>query len=204
MAVERVAAYIDGFNLYFGMRSCGWRRYYWLDPTKLVSHIARAGSQIVRTVYCTARISRPEDKRRRQLTYLEALESLPACEVLYGKYQEEPARCRTCGAEWTVPKEKMTDAQLVACIVSDAFLNIYDTALVISADADLVPAVRAVQANFAAKQIVAVMPPGRKCQELQNICSQTKQIWEDALKTSQLPDVVHGSTHRWQRPPEWS
>lgn len=25
----RVIAYIDGFNLYFGLKSKGWKRYYW-------------------------------------------------------------------------------------------------------------------------------------------------------------------------------
>jgi hypothetical protein len=33
--VERVITYVDGFNLYFGMRSRGWRRYYWLDVKRL-------------------------------------------------------------------------------------------------------------------------------------------------------------------------
>ena len=28
---RRVAVYVDGFNLYYGLRSKGWRRYYWLD-----------------------------------------------------------------------------------------------------------------------------------------------------------------------------
>ncbi|MCW8197075.1 NYN domain-containing protein [Verminephrobacter aporrectodeae subsp. tuberculatae] len=28
--MNRVITYIDGFNLYFGLRSKGWRRYYWL------------------------------------------------------------------------------------------------------------------------------------------------------------------------------
>ena len=28
---QRVAVYIDGFNLYYGLKSKGWSRYYWLD-----------------------------------------------------------------------------------------------------------------------------------------------------------------------------
>jgi len=27
--MERVIAYIDGFNLYFGFKSAGCKRYYW-------------------------------------------------------------------------------------------------------------------------------------------------------------------------------
>ena len=29
--MSRVIVYIDGFNLYFALRSKGWRKYYWLD-----------------------------------------------------------------------------------------------------------------------------------------------------------------------------
>jgi hypothetical protein len=28
---ERVITYIDGFNFYFGLKSAGWKRYYWLN-----------------------------------------------------------------------------------------------------------------------------------------------------------------------------
>ena len=41
----RVAAYVDGFNLYFGMRSRGMRRYYWLDPGMLAAALAPGKSQ---------------------------------------------------------------------------------------------------------------------------------------------------------------
>jgi len=33
--MDRVIAYVDGFNLYFGLKSKGWRRYYWLNPRAL-------------------------------------------------------------------------------------------------------------------------------------------------------------------------
>ena len=28
---QRVITYIDGFNLYFGLKSAGWNRFYWLN-----------------------------------------------------------------------------------------------------------------------------------------------------------------------------
>jgi hypothetical protein len=32
---QRVIAYIDGFNLYYGLKDKGWRRYYWLNLNSL-------------------------------------------------------------------------------------------------------------------------------------------------------------------------
>ena len=35
--MSRVVAYVDGFNLYFGLRSKGWKKYYWLDLCALAT-----------------------------------------------------------------------------------------------------------------------------------------------------------------------
>ena len=55
---ERVVAYVDGFNLYFGLRQKGWRRYYWLSPRALVLNLLKPGQRLVRTKYFTLRGSR--------------------------------------------------------------------------------------------------------------------------------------------------
>jgi len=33
--MQRVITYIDGFNLYFGLKDKGWKRYYWLNLVEL-------------------------------------------------------------------------------------------------------------------------------------------------------------------------
>ena len=35
MNLERLAFYIDGFNLYFGLKDKGWRKYYLLNLHEL-------------------------------------------------------------------------------------------------------------------------------------------------------------------------
>lgn len=35
MATDRVSVYIDGFNLYFGLKATGLQRFYWVDVKKL-------------------------------------------------------------------------------------------------------------------------------------------------------------------------
>ncbi|MCS6861184.1 MAG: hypothetical protein NZT92_12780 [Abditibacteriales bacterium] len=53
--MERVIAYVDGFNLYFGLRSRGWRRYYWLNLQALALNLLKPSQQLVFTKYFTAR-----------------------------------------------------------------------------------------------------------------------------------------------------
>ena len=40
--MPRVVTYIDGFNLYFGLRSQGWERFLWLDVQGSVPKPAKA------------------------------------------------------------------------------------------------------------------------------------------------------------------
>jgi hypothetical protein len=38
---ERVIAYIDGFNLYFGLKSTGWKKFYWLNLQSMVQNLLK-------------------------------------------------------------------------------------------------------------------------------------------------------------------
>ena len=39
--MSRVIVYIDGFNLYFALRSKDWRKYYWLDLARLAQTLIK-------------------------------------------------------------------------------------------------------------------------------------------------------------------
>ena len=46
--MERVITYIDGFNLYFGLKTKGWKRYYWLDLQKLTMNLLKVNQKLIR------------------------------------------------------------------------------------------------------------------------------------------------------------
>jgi uncharacterized LabA/DUF88 family protein len=148
--VERVIAYIDGYNLYYGLRSKHWRRYYWLNLQQMVSRLLKPTRTLQRTKYFTARVSDPPDKVKRQNTFLEALSTLNDFDVFYGHFLEETITCRNCGHAYKTHHEKMTDVNIALQMLADAFQNAFDTALLVSADSDLVGPVRTVQTLFPA------------------------------------------------------
>lgn len=99
--------------------------------------------------YFTSRIRKPEDSRLRQGTYLDAIAARADVDIIEGKYDDRPNRCPDCGHRWSKAKEKMTDVQLALALVVDAIDDDYDTAFLLCADADLVPAVTMAQERFA-------------------------------------------------------
>jgi len=49
--MDRVVTYIDGFNLYFGLRDLGLKRFYWINLQELARQFLRANQTLVATKY---------------------------------------------------------------------------------------------------------------------------------------------------------
>ncbi len=155
----KVISYIDGFNLYFGLRSQGWRKYMWLDVVKLSASLLLPNCTLVHTKYFTSRVRGNVGKQERQSAFLDALMTLKDMTIHWGRYQPDFKKCQKCGAISPHPQEKKTDVNIATQMICDAYSEAYDTALLISGDSDLVPAIDAVRKLSPKKRIVIAFPP---------------------------------------------
>lgn len=205
--MTRVISYIDGFNLYFGLKHKGWKKYYWLDLVTLSAALLKPGQQLQATHYFTARIrsnGRNTDDMKRQTTYIDALTSRPGLTVHEGHYLKKTRRCKSCGASWPDYEEKMTDVNLAAQMLVDAYENRFDTALIISGDSDLTTPIQQVRKRFPQKRLIAVFPPNRHSAQLKKNANGFLTIGEDKLRQNQLPDpVINTAGFELQRPTHW-
>jgi uncharacterized LabA/DUF88 family protein len=202
--MTRVITYIDGFNLYFGLKSQQWERYLWLDVQALSQNLLRPDQTLVHTKYFTARISSPPDKVKRQSTYIDAIGTLQSTTVRYGHYLTTPRTCRNCGFVYNAPQEKMTDVNIAVELLQDAFLDAFDTAILISADSDLIAPVAAVKRLFPSKRVIVACPPGRSSVDLCKAAHAYFKIGHGSIKKSQFPDeVATASAFVLRRPASW-
>ena len=188
----RVAAFVDGFNLYFGMKDAGFKRFYWLDVVALARTLLKPDQRLVATHYFTARIrdnGRNVADQKRQNTYIEAL-AMQGVQCQFGHYLEKPRQCRRCHATWTDYEEKMTDVNIAIQLLNDAFDDVYDVALVISGDSDLTAPVRRVLQRYPGKRVIVAFPPRRYSSELKRWATGFVSIGDDKLRASQLPDTL--------------
>lgn len=191
--MNRVVGYIDGFNLFFGLRDSGLRRYYWLDPAQLVRNLLKPGQSFVGVRYFTARIgakASDPDKHLRQQRYLEALHTLPDVECIYGHYLSKEKTCLKCGARWQQNEEKMTDVNIATRLLCDAIDDAFDTAMIVSADSDLVSPVELVRQRFPTKRVIVACPPKRHSARLDLAANASFTIGRKKLQDSQLPDAI--------------
>jgi len=201
-----VICYIDGFNLYHGLRSKGWRKHYWLDVWALSERFLLKGQTLVEVVYCTTLIKKDPEGQKRQQTFIDALKAhRPGIKVVYGHYLAKEMKCFGCGNTYTRHEEKMTDVNIACHLLTDAMDDRFDVALVLSGDSDLVPPVRMVRDRWPKKRLIAIFPPNRKSDALRRAVHGHKRVAEADVRQSQLPAEVpldRGKVAR--KPSEWA
>lgn len=200
---ERVVAYIDGFNLYFGMREAGFDSCRWLNIKLLVLNLLKPHQELTGIKYFTSRVSNNPDKQKRQSTYIDALEST-GIKIVYGNYQDGTQECKRCGHIWRTAKEKMTDVNIATAIIVDAFKDEYDMAMLISGDSDLTPPIREVHALFPKKRIFISFPPKRHNSSMTLAAKGSQIIGRKKLVDSQFdPEVISKTGYKLKIPHEW-
>jgi uncharacterized LabA/DUF88 family protein len=187
---EKVIVYIDGFNLYFGIKEKGWNDTLWLNVKGFANSLIKENQVLLETKYFTSRVRNNPPKEKRQGTYLEALETLSGVSIYYGHYQSKTEQCRKCGHTYPYSSEKMTDVNIATELLCDAYQNKYDVAVIVSGDSDLVPPINAVIKNFPEKKVIIAFPPERFNNNMKIVSSGSLFINRIKLKSNSFPDIV--------------
>jgi hypothetical protein len=115
-----------------------------------------------------------------------------------------PFTCRNCCYTQQIPSEKMTDVNIAVELMTDAFQDRFDTAILISADSDLVGPIVALHRLFPAKRVIAAFPPERFSANLRKVASAHLRIGRAVIAHSQLPETVSSASgFVLQRPTTW-
>jgi uncharacterized LabA/DUF88 family protein len=84
----------------------------------------------------------------------------------------------------------MTDVNIAVEILSDAYLDKYDTALLITGDSDLVPPINAVHNFFKNKRVVVAFPPNRYNVSVNHAAKGSLMIGRKKLKDAQFDEKI--------------
>ncbi len=203
--------YIDGFNLYFGTlknSSCKW-----LNIVEAVRRHLKSHHIIDRTKYFTAKLSpRPNDPNQplRQETYLRALRTLPDFEIFFGHFLTRNVRLPLANPvpggptsiEVVKTEEKGSDVNLATQLLHDAYEGLFECAVVVSGDSDLLMPVRLVKEKL--KLPVGVLNPQKHpCSVLRKHATFYKHLIKGRLAKSQLPSTLIDTTGTFHKPSSW-
>jgi len=133
-ANERVTVFIDGSNFYRCLKQeCSKTN---VDFSKF-AEVVCDGRKLIRIYYYNAVVKREDDEQRYrdQQRFFEKLRDVPYLELRLGRLERRG----------TTAVEKGVDVKIATDMFRGAYKNAYDTAVLVSGDADFVPAVETVK-----------------------------------------------------------
>ncbi len=193
MQIERLIAYVDGFNLYYGLRTARLNTSRWLDIHGLCLSLLNSTQQLDLVRYFTTRVKADPKAADRQAIFIDALLARGGIEIDYGHFLSKRTKCHECGVVVRKHEEKKTDVNIAVRLIEDAYDDRFDTALLISGDSDLVPLVESLRTRFSSKQIVVAAPPNRWSTQLAQAANAAFQISPLTIRSNRLPDPVKTS-----------
>jgi len=205
--MKKSCVYIDGFNLYYGIRATRRAGCLWLDLEDLArSFIDPEAETLAQVKYFTARVRGNPGPGSRQKVYLKALTAhCQNLEIYYGRFLAKKRQCRQCANVYDLYEEKKTDVNIACHVLMDAFHQRYERIYIVSGDSDLVPAVEAAKTVNPHPRIIVANRPKRKSEELCRAADASFSIKEKSLRLSQLPETVTGRTGtKLTRPAQWT
>ena len=135
---ERIAIFIDGSNLYHSLKNLGISS---IDFQKLINLLKRE-RLLVSVFYYNAPLDISIDSKKywEQQKFFDVLRKIPDFHVILCRLRKHKRIDGSFNFE-----VKGDDVHLTVDLVSGAYENLYDTALIVSGDEDFVPAIKKVQ-----------------------------------------------------------
>jgi len=211
MTALRVRAYIDGLNLFYGSLK-GKPELKWLDVVKLVDALIPDAS-VEHVRYFSAPVSGKIDPRCpvRQEIYLRALRTLPRFSDHMGRFRSHPVDMPLAAPAPGSPRlvkvikteEKGSDVNLATYLLIDGMDGLYDEALVISNDSDLVEPIATANHRFGPVHVVR--PNNQYNGQVAAAATSYHPIPNGLIASCQLPSIIHLKNGKTvTRPLEWT
>jgi uncharacterized LabA/DUF88 family protein len=197
----KTIVYIDGFNLYY--RCLRGTANKWLNIEALSKAVLPKDSDIQAICYYTARVSgrTNKDSPKDQHAYLRAISTLPTVSIYYGNFivskkwaglVDPPTTFKPLPQVAWVWKteEKGSDVNLGVHLVRDAYKGLFDRAVVLTNDTDLVEPIRIVTEECQL-EVILLNPnkKGESATSLKNVATSVRHI-APYVSSCQFPAVI--------------
>jgi uncharacterized LabA/DUF88 family protein len=211
----RIAAYVDGFSVYYacfkGPTKVQYAHLKWLDYRALFEVMFPGDEIVVVRVFTAIAPNPPSDPGQgmRHDTYRRALLTRPGVHVYTGRFQKAKREALLVRppygvrAEQTVYiyQEKKSDVSLASHLLVDAMDDLFDRAVLLTNDSDFLTPVQLVRERFG-REMFVLSPDITMSRELQRAATASWVLDRGLLFRCQLPDPVADAEGRLIRMPD--
>ncbi len=160
MTKERVAIFIDGSNLYHNLK-----RYNIKTKFEEIIKKVETRREIVDVFYYTALLDKSIDENgyKKHKNFLDKIKKISNFNVVLCNLRK--MILENGSVDFAI---KGDDVYLATDLIKGSYENLYDVAIIISGDADFIPAIKLVQKN--GKKVINVFFPKSSSYQLRNCC----------------------------------
>lgn len=199
-----VAFLVDGFNVYHSLRqieALTGSRVKWLDLRALLQrHLsqvraAHAGErvEIGRIYYFSALAKHLTTVDRgivdRHCAYIAALEHAEI-EVVLAHFKAKDVKCPHCKQQFRRYEEKETDVAIALKLIEVFARDDCDTAVLVSGDTDLLPAMRTARRLFPHKKVGVAFPFNRHTAQMQQEADYSFHLRQKEVERAQFASTL--------------
>lgn len=158
LSTGRVNVYVDGFNLYHAIVALNDNSLKWLDHVKLAKTFLRDGEALGDVHFFTAVVTWDRAKSQRHVAYLNALRAV-GVKVHEGSFRKQRRYCFEQERQCRFREEKKTDVHIGVSMLRDGLRPRYSRGILLTADTDQVPTIRALQDECPHLTLSLALPP---------------------------------------------
>jgi uncharacterized LabA/DUF88 family protein len=163
-SIKRVMIFIDGSNFYYSLRNSFYKTK--IDFEKFCNFLSENDDLIVIKYYNSVlNIDDDEEAYKKQQLFFDSLREISVMDIFFGRLEKRPDGKKS---------EKGVDVKLAVDMVVNAYKDNYDIAILVSNDADFIPAIEEIKAL--GKQVINVSFPKTKSYHLNKVCSKTIKV----------------------------
>ena len=215
----RVGFFVDGFNLYHSIAKLAQETsdesVKWLDLQGLARGILPLISPTASLALIHYFTAIPEHlyladpgRLQRHRTYVRALTAYGSTRpaVFLGRIAQEQVQARTPGGEvaGSIWREKGTDVALAMALLRETSKGGLDEAVIVSGDADYLPAVKVFHEMYPGVGLRFAFPRGRASKELSRESPNSFTLTSAAYLSHRLPERIRLPSGKWLYcPAEW-
>lgn len=157
---QRVAVFIDGSNLYHNLR-----RYNIKTTFEEIIKKVETKREVVDIFYYTALLDKSinEEKYKEHKNFLDKIEKIPKFHIVFCNLRK--VILENGAIDFAI---KGDDVYLATDLIKGAYENLYDVAIIVSGDADFIPAINLVQKK--GKKVINAFFPKSSSYLLRNCC----------------------------------
>ena len=196
--MNKVTFIVDGFNLYHTLKRAHKpphnKASRWLDLTTLCSHclpIIGKETKLSGVYYISALASHLKRTNPgvtvRHQNYIRCLED-SGVTVRLNRFKKKSVWCHNCQTKILKHEEKETDVMLATTLFELFYTNVCDTAVLVTGDTDLAPAITTGKRLFPDKRIIFAFPFGTQTSDMKKLAPGSFSLSPDMYAKAQFPD----------------